>query len=277
MDGLTFGKKFLFGPLGISDVDRPSNPQGTTVGYSEFFMKPRDMAKIGYLYLNNGLWDGKRIISSQWIKESTRKHVDTPGPYSYGYHWWRVSPDIYLGGGEGPFILVVPERNIVAVFTSYQDEYPCFTIGLLSAYIIPAVKSPTPLPENPDGDRMLKSAMTLWQTINPSDRRKVSGEAEETSQRLNLEEYVNNEYGFSVKFDEELQNMHNQLVSPLVFKRSALRGLPGFEIFVDNVPPAMALENTGNYLIGYLKKIPQITDLKIKKQESVRLSDGTKE
>ena len=66
-DSFSFAKKHLFEPLGISEVGWPSNPQGITLGYGQLFMRPHDMAKIGYLYLNNGLWDGKQIISSQKI------------------------------------------------------------------------------------------------------------------------------------------------------------------------------------------------------------------
>ena len=64
MNALTFANKHLFGPLGIPVVYWPSNSQGITIGYANLYMTPRDMAKIGYLYLNDGLWDDKRIISS---------------------------------------------------------------------------------------------------------------------------------------------------------------------------------------------------------------------
>jgi CubicO group peptidase (beta-lactamase class C family) len=75
MTTLSFAKKYLFKPLGISEVGWPSNPQGITLGYGQLFMRPHDMAKIGYLYLNNGLWDGEQIISSQWIIASTSKYI----------------------------------------------------------------------------------------------------------------------------------------------------------------------------------------------------------
>jgi CubicO group peptidase (beta-lactamase class C family) len=61
MSANEYAEEHLFGPLGISDVDWSSNPQGISVGYSELKMHPQDMAKIGYLYLNNGRWDAARI------------------------------------------------------------------------------------------------------------------------------------------------------------------------------------------------------------------------
>jgi CubicO group peptidase (beta-lactamase class C family) len=277
MNAMTFAHKHLFGPLGISDVTWPSNSQGITIGYSELHLRPQDMAKIGYLYLNDGVWDGKRIISSKWIKTSTRKHIAATLLPGYGYQWWIVSPDIYTAvGHQGQFIMIAPEKNLLAVFTSSlgpQDFYS--PLGLLAAYIIPAAKSSTPLPENPDGEKALKSIITLWQNTSPIDRRKISKKAEKPSQRLKLEEYVNKKHGFSAKYDAELLSMDSQLVSPLVFRKRGLRGLPVFAVLVDDIPQGMALENTGNYMIDIYKMALQIPDAKIKKQELIKLSDGT--
>jgi CubicO group peptidase (beta-lactamase class C family) len=279
MKALTFAHKHLFGPLGISNVIWPSNAQGITIGYGRLSMRPQDMAKIGYLFLNDGLWDGQRIISSQWIKASTRKHIDTkrsrlPG---YGYQWWLVSPSVYTAvGHQGQFIMVAPEKKIVAVFTSSLPGLDFYIpLRLFASHIIPAVKSPTPLPENTNGEKALKSIIAQWQTTNLGDRRQIAGKAKKSSQRLKLEEYVNNEYGFSAKYDAELLNMHSQLTAPRVFRRSGLRGLPIFAVLVDDIPRGMALENTGNYVIDRYKMNPRITDPNIRKHELIKLSDGT--
>ena len=174
MNALSFAEKHLFAPLGISEVGWPSNPQGITLGYGHLFMRPQDMAKIGYLYLNNGLWEGKQIISSQWINTSTSKFISTTLLPGYGYHWWIASSDTYLAAGnKGQFIMVVPDKNIVAVFTgrlSPQDFL--IPLDLLAQYIIPAVKSPTALPENAIGKNALKLKSALWQNTKPSDREK---------------------------------------------------------------------------------------------------------
>jgi CubicO group peptidase (beta-lactamase class C family) len=277
MNALTFAHKHLFVPLGIPNVYWRSNSKGITMGYSNLDLRPHDMAKIGYLYLNDGLWDGKRIISSQWIKASTRKHIAATLLPGYGYQWWIVSPGIYTAlGYKGQFIMVAPEKNIVAVFTGSLDPEDFYIpLGLLASHIIPAVKSPTPLPENPKGEKALKSAVTLWQTTSKIERRKMSRKSEKSSQRLKLEEYINNEYGFSAKYDAELLSKDSQLVSPLIFRRRGLRGLPAFAVLVDDIPQGMALEDTGNYIIGLYKTIPKITDSKIRKQELIKLSDGT--
>ena len=277
MNTLSFANKYLFTPLGIFDVRWPSNPQGITAGHSDLYMKPHDMAKIGYLYLNDGMWDGKRIISSQWIKASTRKHIAATLTPGYGYQWWIVSPGIYTAVGlKGQFILVAPETNMIAVFTSSLNPEDLYSpLGLFTSYIIPAAKSPTPLPENPNGEKALKSLIILWQTTSLVDRWEISNKAEKSPQRLKFEEYVNNEYGFSAKYDAELLSMDSQLVSPRVFRRRGLGGFPIFTVLVDDIPRRMALKNTGNYMIDLLKMTLPKTDPKITKQELIQLSDGT--
>jgi CubicO group peptidase (beta-lactamase class C family) len=277
MNALKFAEKHLFGPLGISDVTWPSNLQGITIGYGRLHMRPQDMAKIGYLYLNDGLWDGKQIVSSQWVKTSTSKHIAATLLPGYGYQWWIVSPGIYTAVGyQGQFIMVVPEKNMVAVFTSRLSREDFYTpLGLLASFIIPAAKSPGPLPENPDGEKALHSAITLWQTTSPNDRREMIRKAEKSSPGLKLETYVNTEYGFSAKYDAELLDMDRQLEPPVVFRRRALRGLPVFAVLVDDIPQGLALENTGKYIIDLYKMLLPMTDTKIKKQHLIKLSDGT--
>ena len=275
-NALSFAEKNLLGPLGITNVRWPSNPQGITIGYGELQMRPRDMAKVGFLYLNNGVWDGQQIISSQWIKESTSKHIDATLVPGYGYQWWIVNPDIYTAiGHQGQYIMVVPKKNLVAVFTSSLAKEDFFTpLGLLSSYIVPAVKSSTPIAENPDKANEIKSYSNLLQTTNPFNRRKMK-KNRETSPKLKFETYINNEYGFSIKYDAELLGMYEQPVSPIIFRRRGLKGLPVFAALVDDIPQGMALENTADYMINLYKKTLKITDYKIKKQNRTRLLDGT--
>ena len=115
------------------------------------------------------------LISSQWIEASTRKHVNTTLLPGYGYHWWIVSPGIYTAAGnKGQFIILVPGKNLVAVFTARLSPQD-FSIPLdfLASYMIPAVKSENPLPENINGKKALKSKTTLWQNTSPLDRKKM--------------------------------------------------------------------------------------------------------
>jgi CubicO group peptidase (beta-lactamase class C family) len=159
MSASVFAEKHLFDPLGISDVEWPSNPQGITIGWGELYMRPHDMAKIGYLYLNKGQWDGKQIVPSAWVEASTRKHISATLQDGYGYQWWVTDEGIYMAlGYAGQFIFVVPARDMVVVFTSELEERDFYVPQrLLNEFIIPAAESSTALPANPDGVALLES------------------------------------------------------------------------------------------------------------------------
>ena len=154
MNALEFAKKNLFSPLGISEVTWPSNPQGISIGWGELHMLPHDMAKIGYLYLKGGMWEEKRVVSLEWVETSTRKHISA---YTledgYGYQWWVDDSGIYMAlGYAGQYIVVVPEKEMVVVFTGDLAENNFFIPRfLVDDFIIPAAKSSNPLPANPEG------------------------------------------------------------------------------------------------------------------------------
>lgn len=151
MSALAFAENHLFGPLGITDVHWPTSPQGINIGWGEMYLKSHDMAKIGLLYLNEGHWEDKQVIPSSWVQASTSPQIRS-GTLSdnYGYQWWVDSGGYYMAlGFAGQFIFVVPEKNMIVVFTSGGD-FPVPEI-LLNNYILPAGNSEDPQPPNPDG------------------------------------------------------------------------------------------------------------------------------
>lgn len=158
MTGLEFAEEHLFGPLGITDVAWPMNPQGITIGWGDLRMLPHDMAKIGYLMLRNGQWEGEQIIPARWVAESTRKHLPATLQDGYGYQWWVDDSGFYMAlGYGGQFIFVVPEENLVVVFTSELPENDFYVPQmLLEGYILPAVVSAEPLPRDPAAEAMLQ-------------------------------------------------------------------------------------------------------------------------
>jgi hypothetical protein len=154
---LEFAEKHLFNHLGITDLRWPADPQGITIGWGEMRLKPRDMAKIGYMMLKGGNWQGKQIVSRSWVNESTQTHIKA-GRYEYGYQWWRGSTiknnrvlEVFWAWGHGgQFIFVLPALDLVAVFTAKHWENPGYserTFNMMNQYILPAVKLPGPPPE----------------------------------------------------------------------------------------------------------------------------------
>ncbi len=142
MTALEFAHEYLFGPLGISEVVWPGGNQGRNFGGSGLQMTPHDMAKFGYLYLNEGLWDGEQIVPAAWVKASTTNHSPTPEIY-YGYQWWVMPWAGYYSaiGARGQYIAVLPELDMVAVFTSDLKPEDAYTpLLLLAFYVIPAAQ-----------------------------------------------------------------------------------------------------------------------------------------
>jgi CubicO group peptidase (beta-lactamase class C family) len=75
-------------PLGITDVEWTRFPNGDVRGYGGLRLRPRDLAKIGQLVLNRGIWHGRQIIPADWITESTTPQINGEGIFLYGYLWW---------------------------------------------------------------------------------------------------------------------------------------------------------------------------------------------
>jgi CubicO group peptidase (beta-lactamase class C family) len=170
---LAYAHENLFGPLGIdSDPDAsmqavPANfrrfeqagfvwaddGQGNSVGAFGLKLTARDMAKIGYLYLQDGRWEGRQIVPRGYVRASTREQLETGyspagGPAGYGYLWWTRKVEghraFYASGYGGQFIYVIPELNLVAVIVSEAPEEgeiaPASPDGLLDYDVVPAVE-----------------------------------------------------------------------------------------------------------------------------------------
>jgi CubicO group peptidase (beta-lactamase class C family) len=135
----------LFTPLGISssDIFWPRDSQGYYRASGGAEMLPRDMAKFGYLYLNNGSWDGEQIIPLDWVQQTSETLVTFNNYSGYSYQWWTYPTDItnvYSAQGfAGQFIFVIPSLDMVVVFTSNVPPYDSYPQpSILFDYIIPA-------------------------------------------------------------------------------------------------------------------------------------------
>lgn len=142
---LEYAEQKLFTPLGIStaDVIWPIDNQGYYYGSGGVYMLPRDMAKFGYLYLNNGTWDGEQVVPSEWVQASAETIIHFSEYEGYSYQWWTYQSedvDVYSAVGfQGQNIFVVPELDMVVVFTSSVPPYePYPQTAILFDYIIPA-------------------------------------------------------------------------------------------------------------------------------------------
>ncbi|MFW9998281.1 MAG: serine hydrolase domain-containing protein [Candidatus Odinarchaeota archaeon] len=142
---LEFANQYLFGPIGV-EIAGWEIKQGIHNGGTGIKMTARDMARIGYLVLNNGTWNGTQVISGKWINQATKAQIHN----FYGYQWW-VLPEKDYGRGAcnsaGFFdnlkITVLPEYDLVVVITSAYIEGVVAEPNrmLITDYIIPATET----------------------------------------------------------------------------------------------------------------------------------------
>jgi CubicO group peptidase (beta-lactamase class C family) len=138
-----YGEKYLFAPLGMKHHWKRTY-LGVVDTEGGLFLNGDDLAKIGYLYLHNGLWDGKRIVSKDWVKQSLTPYIDAEDKFQYGFKWWLYPLNgsfVWMARGfGGQELMVFPEKNLIAVFTGWEilkDSAP--TKDLIDR-LLPAVK-----------------------------------------------------------------------------------------------------------------------------------------
>lgn len=151
-----FANKYLYNPLKIEANNWIMSPKGRTFTGHGHNMKPRDMAKIGYLILYKGKWKNEQIISKEWIEESTRPYLEL-NHFSglmngkYCYYWLRETRtfdnkeiDIIFGMGNGEqYILVIPAYDMIMVMTGgnyWEKGDPNRPFEFIHKYISKSVK-----------------------------------------------------------------------------------------------------------------------------------------
>ena len=154
---LDFARKYLFEPLGIRQSQWEKDPQGYYDGWGDLSLLPQDMAKIGFLFLHKGQWDGQQVISHQWVEEATRAHIKT-GTDPYGYGWW-IDPAVegaYRADGRGgQYIFVLPKWDMVLVTTGGG-----FEMNQIAQYLLASFGDlEKPLAANPAAVERLNSAL----------------------------------------------------------------------------------------------------------------------
>ena len=154
-----FANKWLFEPLSVINYEWTKSNDGIYHGGSDIFLTSRDMAKFGYLFLRNGQWKNKQIVSKKWVKESTTKKINISSEDSYakgleyGYWWWVLEKGYMGWGAGGQYIIVRPDLDLVIAITSKGFKninlYDAFMKSFLEENIYSAIQSKTQLPANP--------------------------------------------------------------------------------------------------------------------------------
>jgi CubicO group peptidase (beta-lactamase class C family) len=167
MNALQYAEKNLFKPLEIQDHFWGTTVDGSVSTGADLWLRPRDMAKLGYLFLNNGTWQGKRIVPEDWVMESIYPHVkgekDMVSGTGYGYQWWSGPLKVqnwdintyYAAGHGGQYIVQIPDLDLIIVTTSEWKDNNAgdFRAGsIMENYIVPAVLNAGPEKKIPSFD-----------------------------------------------------------------------------------------------------------------------------
>ncbi|WP_221390536.1 serine hydrolase [Dyadobacter sp. NIV53] len=159
----------LFNPLNIEGADWEVDPNGINTGGWGLRVKTEDIAKFGQMYLQKGMWNGKRILSEAWVAEATSKHIQSKGgskkqeendwQQGYGYQFWRCRHDAYRGDGAyGQYCIVMPKEDMVIAITSETGDMGAI-LDQVWNHILPAVKS-AEITANKPGQTELKQKLT---------------------------------------------------------------------------------------------------------------------
>lgn len=144
----------LFAPLGIEQHPCGLSPEGVVMGDGDLSVKTEDLAKFGQLYLQKGMWQGRRLLAEQWVEAATARQTSTGSDpddnweAGYGYQFWRNKTNGYRADGAfGQFSFVLPEQDVVLAVTSGTAD----TKGVMNVvweYLLPAIHAAA-LPANP--------------------------------------------------------------------------------------------------------------------------------
>ena len=157
-----FADQYLFKPLGITQYRWTKDPLSHETTAGSFYISPGDMNKIGQVVLNDGIFNGKRVVSGKWIKTMTegrikiedfsnvrisRNKTAIPQPTYYGYAWYteEIKTDqwkhtvVFASGNGGQYIMVIRDLDLVVTFTgnSYNSAKSKLPFDILIKYILP--------------------------------------------------------------------------------------------------------------------------------------------
>ncbi len=215
-------KPRLFDPLNIKDVDSEIDPLGINTGGWGLRVQTEAMAKFGQLYLNQGQWNGKQILPREWITAATSAQImQAPNAtqavrdssdwlQGYGYQFWRARHNAYRADGAyGQFIVVLPDKNAVIVFTAETPDMQK-EINLAWEYLLPAFMD-KPLPTDPEGATLLAKKLKSLTLPVPAGKA-FSGTLNPVGKKLSLQP---NDFNLErIEFVKTADNLEVSFITP---------------------------------------------------------------
>jgi hypothetical protein len=186
MTVLDYLRPRLFDPLGIENPSWLASPQGVSVGAFGLMARTEDIAKMGQLYLQRGVWKGKQLIPAAWVAEATARQTSNgSAPTSdwdqgYGYQFWQSRHGYRGDGAFGQYMLVLPEQDAVVAITSGVRDMQS-VMDLVWTKLLPAM-SKGALAEDIAAQRALKTKVAAL-TVRVQPGRPTTALASQVSRR----------------------------------------------------------------------------------------------
>lgn len=197
----------LYEPLDIADATWTENFEGINMGASHLRMKTENLAKFGQLFLQKGTWNGKQVISEEWISRASSKqiengHNDSSWGYGYGYQFWMNPPGGFRADGAfGQFSMVFPEQDAVVALTSESIDTKT-TMQMVWDILVPAMKNGS-LPPAVSELKQLQQEMEGLKYIPPQMNKNSSITTKISGKEFFLEDNPFNTRSVSFVFDED--------------------------------------------------------------------------
>lgn len=169
MSVLQFAQEALFAPLGITTARWPADPQGVNWGWHGLELAPADTLKLGLLYLNEGEWQGRAVVSRRWIEASIQPQV-SPGDQSpTGLGWW-VIPDpraLVWIDEQGQRLWLFPDQDLAILYDGMLKDYYSPDVVILIFNLLTPAANAQPLPQNSQGEAMLQDQLQAARRLQP--------------------------------------------------------------------------------------------------------------
>lgn len=236
---LEYLKEKMFNHMGVTVVNWEESPEGINTGGWGLHIQSESLAKVGQMWLDGGMWNGKQLVSKEWIAQMSSKHANG-GDYGYGYQVWmcKYPSAVRADGALGQYVIVVPEKDVVIVLTeaSFTNGKP--QRGLIWDKFLPQL-SDVPLPASKDYE-LLKKKQASYSLEIPAGKEKSSVMKKLSGKKISIPK---NKYGWKeVVFEQGADKqvlMHltktdgSVYIQPMGYKKWAtdtIAGLPPYSI-----------------------------------------------
>ncbi len=236
-----FLKPRLFEPLGISVMHWETAADGNEIGGWGLYMRREDVAKLGRLYLDGGVYNGKRIISEKWIKEATSRLISAPetaGDFDYGYQTWsgRKTDSFLFNGMFGQDMIAFPKTKTAVILNGGVEQIFQQSVyyDIIQKYFGGDFAQTAPLKKDRKAEKQLKQVLEGISSVKSKKRGLFS------AKRIFAPEFLKNAVGstYSVKLGEggitrteSIAGTANLGVLPLmeqVLRNSYTKGITSF-------------------------------------------------